>query len=232
DSLLTTHKGITKDVFKVFKMIENKRHPSTTSFNHLLVSPTHLVDSLFKFIDVEIANAKAGKEAYIIAKMNSLSDEGMIEKLYEASQAGVVIQLIIRGICSLRPQVKGLSDNIEAISIVDKYLEHSRVYIFCNEGNERCYISSADWMERNLRRRIEVACPLYDAKMVVKLKQILSFQWKDNVKARIHDQNNNNPHKTIVEGESSIRAQNATYDYFTCTPKSNISTDRQNINNP
>lgn len=214
DSLLTTHKGITKDVFKVFKMIENKQHPSSTTFNHLLVSPTHLLNNLFEFIDVEIANAKAGKEAYVIAKMNSLSDEGMIEKLYEASQAGVIIQLIIRGICSLRPKVKGLSDNIEAISIVDKYLEHSRSYIFCNGGKERCYISSADWMERNLRRRIEVACPIYDEKTVKRLKQILSFQWKDNVKARIHDQNKNNPYKKRAEGEELIRSQNETYDYF------------------
>ncbi len=213
DSLLTTHKGITKDVFKVFKMIESKQQPSpNTTFKHLLVSPYHLVNTLFDFIDIEIANAKKGKEAYIIAKMNSLNDEGMIEKLYEASQAGVVIQLIVRGICSLRPGVEGLSENIEAISIVDKYLEHSRVYIFCNSGKERCYISSADWMERNLRRRIEVACPLYDEKMVKRLKKILAFQWKDNVKARIHDQEAGNPFKK--NDQEPLRAQNATYDYF------------------
>ncbi|MEZ4883276.1 MAG: polyphosphate kinase 1 [Chitinophagales bacterium] len=226
DSLLTAHKGITKDVFKVFKMIESNQQPSASIvFNHLLVSPYHLVNTLFDFIDIEIANAKANKEAYIIAKMNGLNDEGMIEKLYEASQAGVIIQLIIRGICSLKPGVKGLSDKIEAISIVDKYLEHSRVYIFCNGGNQRSYISSADWMERNLRRRIEVACPVYDEKMVTRLKDILTFQWKDNVKARIHDQEKNNPHKPNPDNNESIRAQNATYDYF----KSYLEVEEENV---
>lgn len=213
DSLLTTHKGITKDVSKVFDILESKQQPTVNmKFKHLLVSPQHLINKLFDFIDVEIANAREGKEAYVIAKMNSLNDEGMIEKLYEASQAGVIIQLIIRGICSLRPGVKGLSENIEAISIVDKYLEHSRVYIFCNGGEERCYIASADWMERNLRRRIEVACPIYDEKTVKRLKQILKFQWEDNIKARIHDQEAGNPFKR--NDKTPLRAQNATYDYF------------------
>ncbi|MFK7906994.1 MAG: polyphosphate kinase 1 [Chitinophagales bacterium] len=213
DSLLTTHKGITKEVLKVFKIIEHNQYPSpSTVFSHLLVSPNHLVNTLFDYIDIEIANAKEGKEAYVIAKMNGLNDEGMIEKLYDASQAGVDIQLIVRGICSLRPGVPGLSDNIEAISVVDKYLEHSRVYIFCNGGEEKCYISSADWMERNLRRRIEVACPIYDPKLVTRLKKILSFQWHDNIKARIHNQAEGNPFKR--NEKEILRAQYATYDYF------------------
>ncbi len=213
DSLLTYHKGITKDVLKVFKIIEQNQYPSlSTVFKHLLVSPNHLVNTLFDFIDIEIANAREGKEAYIIAKMNGLNDEGMIEKLYQASQAGVKVQLIVRGICSLRPGVPELSENIEAISIVDKYLEHSRVYIFCNGEEEKCYVSSADWMERNLRRRIEVACPIYAPKLVARLKKILSFQWHDNIKARIHNQDLCNPFKP--KGEKTLRAQNATYDYF------------------
>ena len=216
DSLLTAHKGITKDAVKVFKMIENKRQPSSpnVTFKHLLVSPHHLLNAFFDLIDNEIANAKEGKEAYVIAKMNSLSDEGMIEKLYEASKAGVDIQLIVRGICSIKPGVESLSEKISAISIVDKYLEHSRVYIFCNGGEERCYIASADWMERNLRRRIEVACPIYDKKIVARLKRVLSFQWHDNVKARIHDENASNLYKQREEGNEVLRAQNATYDYF------------------
>ena len=209
DGLFTAHKEITNEVNRVFDFIVTRK---PKKFRHLLVSPKYMYPSIIGFIDKEIANAKAGKQAYLIAKLNSLNDNGMIDKLYEASQAGVQIRLIIRGICSLKSGVPGLSENIEIISIVDKYLEHSRVYIFCNNGKERCYISSADWMERNLHRRIEVSCPIYDEQLKLELKNMLSIQLRDNTKARIIDGKLANEYKN--NKLPKLRAQNAIYDYF------------------
>ncbi len=148
----------------------------------------------------------AGRKTYIKLKMNSLSDFGMIDKLYEASNAGVKIQLEVRGICSLIPGVKGMSENIEAISIVDNYLEHSRIYIFGNAGQTEVYISSADFMTRNLDGRVEVTCPIYDQEIKNELIDNFDLGWKGNVKARYHSDKLDNKYRES-NGEPIFRAQ-------------------------
>ena len=163
-------------------------------------------------IDGEIRNANKNKPAFIDAKMNSLVDKQMIDKLYEASNAGVKIRLIIRGICCLVPGVKGQSENIQGISIIDKFLEHSRFFIFHNGGTEKIFMSSADWMTRNLDRRIETAFPIYDLDIQKELKEMFDIQWNDNVKARIIGREQRNEMKP--HGLPSIRSQFETYDYL------------------
>jgi polyphosphate kinase len=158
--------------------------------------------------------AKAGKKAEIFLKMNSLVDEDMINHLYDASKAGVNIRIIVRGMCALIPGVLGLSENIEVISIIDKFLEHSRVFIFKNGGDEIYYISSADWMARNLDSRIEVSCPIYSKKIQKELRDMLEIQWTDNVKARVVDEMQKNQHKTPGHDQKPVRAQTAIYDYL------------------
>jgi len=149
------------------------------------VSPLCLKQKLFKLIDREIKFARSGHFAQITAKMNSLSSRDMIDKLYEASQAGVSITLIVRGICCLRPGMKGLSDNITVVSIVDRFLEHSRIISFHNGGNEEIYLSSADWMTRNLEHRVELLCPVFDSGLRAKLRTMLEWNRNDNVKGRL-----------------------------------------------
>jgi polyphosphate kinase len=164
-------------------------------------------------IDKEIAFAKQGKSAWITAKMNSLVDVDVILKLYEASNAGVQIKLIIRGICCLVPGIKNSSENIQVISIIDRFLEHARVYVFGNNGNEKVYLASADWMTRNLSNRIECGFPIYSAKNKQIIKDILQIQLSDNCKARImngiDDSINYNPSYDL-----KIRAQYDTYSYL------------------
>src|SRR5690606_15584193 len=145
------------------------------NYKHLIVSPHHTRKQFYKLIDREILNALEGKNAYMCLKMNSLTDYGMIDKLYEASQNGVQIRLIVRGICCLIPGVEGMSENIEAISIVDNYLEHSRIYIFGNGGDTEVYISSADFMTRNIDERVEVTCPIYDQEIKQELIDIFEI---------------------------------------------------------
>jgi polyphosphate kinase len=211
-SLLTCDERITEEVAKVFHFYHNNFHIGV--YKHLLVSPFTMREKLLKYIGREIKSAKAGKEAYITLKLNSLVDNEVVEKLYKASQAGVKIKLIIRGSCSVVPGVKGLSENIEAISIVDKYLEHSRILIFCNEGDEKIYITSADWMYRNFDLRNEIAVPIYNEKIRKDLKAIIAIQWSDNTKARILDAQQNNMYKFALPGVKKIRAQNDIYNYF------------------
>jgi len=146
-------------------------------YKHLVVSPHYTKNFFKKIIDTEIANAKEGKEAYIKIKMNSFTSFKMIDKLYEASNAGVKIKLIVRGVCCLVPGIKGMSENIEAISVVDKFLEHTRIFIFCNGGDERVYISSADFMTRNLENRVEVGCPIYDPDIKKELLDTFDISW-------------------------------------------------------
>jgi polyphosphate kinase len=138
----------------------------------------------------------------------------MIDKLYDASNAGVKIKLQIRGICSLIPGVKGMSDNIEAISIVDNLLEHSRVFIFCNDDNPEVFISSADFMTRNLDGRVEVTCPIYDEDIKKQLIDNFNLGWKGNVKARYHSEKLDNKYRTRNETEPIFRAQHETYNYY------------------
>ena len=207
--LITANREIADEAQKVINLIEKTF--KLYRFNNLIIAPIQMRNKFLKFIDVEIKNAKAGKKAYLILKMNSLVDDAMIKRLYQASKAGVKIQLIVRGICSLIPGVKGLSENIKVTSIVDKYLEHSRVFIFCNGGVELIYISSADWMTRNLDFRIEVACPILDDQLKAEIKHIIDIQLSDNVKARVLDKGLKNQYVKSALKSQLVRAQKDTY---------------------
>lgn len=205
----TADERIVKEVARLFSYLETIQAPD---FEHLLVGQFNLRSKLVAFIDREIENAKQGKAAGIILKMNSLQDDQMIAKLYEASQAGVTIKLIIRGICSLIPQLKNWSENIEAISIVDRFLEHARVFIFHNNGDEQIYLSSADWMTRNLSYRIEAVFPIYDETLKKEIKEYIDIQLNDNTKARIINKEQSNPYKQNST-DILIRSQVETYYY-------------------
>lgn len=211
-TLFTAHQQILKDINKVFEFFDvNYR---IHRYKHLIVSPHYTRTKMVKLIDREIFNAKLAKPAYIDLKMNSLSDFAMIDKLYEASNAGVKIRLQVRGICSLIPGILGMSENIEAISIVDNYLEHARVFIFCNDNNPEVYISSADFMTRNLDGRVEVTCPIYDEQIKQQLIDTFEVGWKGNVKARLHSEKLDNKYRVRKENEPVFRAQFETYNYF------------------
>ncbi len=182
-SLLTTDTRITKEVQKVFDLFEHAIWPNYR-FQHLILSPFYLRSKLIRLINKEIKNAKEGKEATIKLKMNSLVDPVLITKLYDASKAGVKIRMVIRGICSLVPEVPGLSENIQVVSVIDRFLEHARFYSFYNDGAPLYFISSADWMVRNIDRRIEVTCPIYDKNIIKEIDNTFEIQFADNVKAR------------------------------------------------
>jgi polyphosphate kinase len=211
-SLLTANKEIADDINKMFDFYENNF--KVQSFRHLLVAPFFMRKDFIQLINNEIRFAKNKKPAEIILKMNSLVDKEMIAKLYEASIAGVKITLIIRGACSLVTEMEGWSDNIKAFSIVDKYLEHSRVFIFHNKGNEKMYISSADWMSRNLDNRSEVAVPIYSSEIRKQIKDIINIQISGNTKVRILDRRQENHYKTPRPGEKKIRVQDEIYNYL------------------
>ena len=208
--LLTKNTHYTSDLDRLMDMLFQS--PRKQKFEHILVAPDNMAKEFESAIDNEIKNAKAGKEAYIIAKMNSLLDEGIVKKLYEASKAGVNIQLIVRGICAIVPGIPGLSENIRVISIVDRFLEHARVYIFANDGNEKIYLASADWMTRNLFNRIECGFPIYDDNIRTELRDIINIQLSDNVKARIIDSDFDN--KFVTNDGPPVRAQFAIYEYL------------------
>lgn len=211
DGLLTSDPRLADEVANVFEFFKhNYKH---YKYNHLIVSPFQMRKGFLKQIRNEIKNAKAGKEAWIILKMNSLIDPEMMFKLYEAAQAGVKLKLIVRGIFGMKTGIPGLSENIEGISIVDKYLEHSRIFVFANNGDPLYFISSADWMPRNLNRRIEVAVPIYDPEIQRELMEMLLIQLKDNSKARILDQDLKNNYQRIYPG-MKFRAQEDYYNYI------------------
>jgi polyphosphate kinase len=210
-TLLTSHSKILKEINKIFEFLDVNY--KLYNYKHLIVSPHHTRKQFYKLIDREILNALEGKNAYMCLKMNSLTDYGMIDKLYEASQNGVQIRLIVRGICCLIPGVEGMSENIEAISIVDNYLEHSRIYIFGNGGDTEVYISSADFMTRNIDERVEVTCPIYDQEIKQELIDIFEIGWRANVKARIHSEDLSNKYRERGE-EREYRAQHEMYDYY------------------
>ncbi len=211
-SLLTAHKEIASELNKVFEFYENNF--KVQSFNHLLVAPFYMRKELTNLVQKEINHAKAGKKAEIFLKMNSLVDREMIAKLYEASRVGVQITLIIRGACSLVTEMEGWSDNIKAYSIVDKYLEHARIFIFHNNGDEKIYISSGDWMSRNLDNRSEVAVPIYDSDIRKKIKDIVAIQLSGNTKVRIIDRKQDNLYKKPKAGEKRVRVQDEIYNYL------------------
>ncbi len=211
-SLFTANKKITQELQKVFEHLE--KGTISGSYKHILVSPVNLRSHLEKLIKREIHHAKQGKKASIFLKLNSLADEQIITLLYEASNAGVKIKIIIRGICCLVPGRKNFSENIEVISIIDRYLEHARVFCFGNAGKEVVYISSADLMLRNLDMRVEVAVPILDLKVKKELKEILNIQWNDNVKARIMNKEQNNAY--VRNNEVAHRSQAETYNMLIC----------------
>ena len=211
-TLFTSHQQILKDVNKIFDFFDvNYR---VHRYKHLIVSPHYTRSKFYKLIDREINNAIIGRPAYINLKMNSISDYPIIDKLYEANNAGVKIKLQVRGICSLIPGVKGMSENIEAVSIVDYFLEHTRSYIFCNNDDPEVFISSADFMTRNLDGRVEVTCPIYDDDIKKQIIDTFNIGWKGNVKARFHSEKFENKYRVRTEGEPIFRAQHEMYNYY------------------
>ncbi len=210
-TLLTADKRITTDLVNIFRALNKNILPK--GLKSLIVSPIDSRPAMYRLIDNEIKNAKAGKKAYMILKMNSLADEQMIAKLYQASNAGVKIKMIIRGMCCLIAGMKGYSENIEVLSIIDKYLEHSRVHIYCNGGDELIYLTSADFMTRNIDTRVEVGFPIYDEQLKKEIREIIDLQLEDNTKSReINSHNTNKYHKT----NSAVphRAQVDIYNYL------------------
>ncbi len=209
--LFTKDERITREARRIFNYITSKKRPKE-SFKQLGVGTFNLKQKLIACVHNEIKNAKAGKKAKIILKMNSLQDQEMINLLYEADQAGVDIKLIIRGICCLVPGVKGISENIKAFSIVDRYLEHARVFVFYNDGDELIYLSSADWMVRNLHHRIETMFPVLDPKLKKFVKDILKIQLNDNTKSRLLQYKHINKYHT--NGEEPLRSQYDIHNYI------------------
>ena len=209
-TLFTSNQEILKDVSKVFEFL--KVNYKLQKYKHLIVSPHYTSSLLFSLIDKEIENSINGKQSVIILKLNSLTSNRFIDKLYEASNSGVTIKLIIRGICCLIPNIKNLSENIEVISIVDKYLEHPRVYIFENDGDQKVYISSADLMTRNLDNRVEVACPIYQEDLKKQILDTIQISLMDNVKSRFINLNKQN--EFVENKNKKVRSQWDTYDYF------------------
>ncbi len=210
-SLFTADIRITEEVSRVFDILEN--YYRAEKFKHLLVSPYFFRERMTKLIRREINHAKAGKQAHFILKMNSLVDTAMIGLIYDAADAGVRVDLIVRGMCSLVPDDTGNERHINAFSIVDRFLEHTRVFYFYNDGNEEYYLSSADLMPRNLDRRVEVACPVYDTTIREEIKQILEIQLRDNSRARMHTIALDNPYRR-EPGNVLVRTQFDTYTYI------------------
>jgi polyphosphate kinase len=204
-SLLTSDPEITEGVSEIFNFLTSQsRNPD---FKTLLVGPINYLSETLRLIRRERDNALAGKRSGITAKMNALFDKEAIEALYEASQAGVTVRLLVRGICALRPGVKGLSDNIQVKSVVGRFLEHSRIYHFENDGDPSVYIGSGDWMVRNLRERVEATIPIKDASFIKQLEEILAVYWADDVKARIMRADGGYVRSTPSAPETSVNAQ-------------------------
>lgn len=211
--IFTYNPDICNEAYALFEYLEKKKTPAI-KFEHLGVGQFGLKEKLIALIKNEIENAKAGLPASMMLKMNSLQDHGMIQLLYEASQKGVKIRLIIRGICSLVPGVKDISENIKAISIVDRYLEHTRIFIFNNNGDEKIYLSSADMMFRNLHHRVETMIPIYAGHIRTVIKDMMDLQWSDNTKARFLSTKKLNEYKKIKSESETIRSQEMLHQYF------------------
>ena len=210
-SLFTANAGINAELVKLFKGLRTKTF--FKGYKHLIVSPLESRLKLNSLINQEIKIAKSGKKAQIILKMNSLTDEEFIAKLYEANNAGVDIKLIIRGMCCLVPGIPGFSDRIEVISIIDRFLEHARVWIFANSGQEKVYLTSADIMARNLDNRVEVGFPILDQDVKLEILRIIDIQLNDNTKAREINQLNNNRYRK-TKSKTPVRAQTDIYHYL------------------
>ncbi len=211
-TLFTTNQKILKEVNKVFNFLQVSY--KIKKYKHLIVSPHYTASVISKMIDNEIENHQKGLPSGISLKLNNITNYPLVEKLYQASQAGVKIKMIVRGICCLVPGVKGLSDNITVLSVVDKFLEHSRVIIFENAGEKKIYLSSADFMTRNIENRVEVACPVYDKELQQQILDTFELSWKDNTKGRIVNQNPQNKMVKPKAGDKIQRSQWTTYDYY------------------
>ena len=211
-TLFTANQKILKEVNKVFNFLEVNY--KLKKYKHLIVSPQYAFNILSKLIDNEISNHKNGLPSGIKLKINNITNYKLVDKLYEASQAGVKVKMIVRGICCLVPGIEGLSENIKVISIVDKFLEHPRVYIFENAGNRKIYLSSADWMTRNIENRVEVGCPIYDKDLQQEILDIFYISWKDNIKARVVNKSPQNKIVTPSKDEFINRSQWETYAYY------------------
>jgi polyphosphate kinase len=210
-ALMTADPRLTEEVHSVFRLLGGEE--VEPEFEHLLVAPDHLRDPFHALIDAETEAARQGRPSGVTAKMNSLQDRAIIDKLYEASNAGVPVRLVIRGICCLRPRVEGLSESIEVTSIVDRFLEHSRMFLFHADGAQKLYLSSADWMTRNLNRRVEVAFPIYDEHVRDEIRHVLDIQCADNTKARIIDEHQQNRFAPEIDG-ATVRSQFDTYRFL------------------
>jgi polyphosphate kinase len=213
-ALFTSNIKLTKEVSNVFKFLEGNTVPP---FKNLLVAPFNIRQKLLDKIEREIHNKKNGGKGHIIIKANSVVDDEIIDKLYEARAAGIKVDLIVRGICCISTSTS-LKKDIHAISIVDKFLEHARIYYFYNDGNHECYISSADIMVRNLDYRVEVAAPIYDELIILKILKFLKIQLSDNVKARLHNANMSNPRKTDPKTKK-VRSQVEIYNWLSAGAK-------------
>lgn len=209
-TLFTANKQILKDLSKLFNFFDTNYIVNT--YQHLIISPHYAKNTFYRLIDNEIKKVKNGQKGYIRLKLNSISNYSIIDKLYAASEAGVKIDMIIRGVCCLIPGVKGMSENINLISIVDKFLEHPRVLIFGEEGEEKVYISSSDWMTRNLDNRVEVTCPICDEDVKKEIIDTFTICWNDNVKAREITASQDNAYR--INDKAPLRSQFATYDYY------------------
>ncbi len=211
-AIFTAHEKITSELSRVFLVLEGEL--IIPRAKRLLISPFSTRKTFSDMINREITNARMGKKVGIKAKMNSLEDKEIIDLLYDASEAGVKVRLLVRGFTCLVPGVNDLSENIYMTSIVDRFLEHGRIYLFENDGNEELYFGSADWMTRNLDRRIEVIAPVYDKDIAREFKDILEIQFNDNVKARIQDPEEKNNFVQPQSGEKKIRSQYEIYNYL------------------
>lgn len=209
--LMTALPSLVKEVNTVFDFIERPYSP--VRFKNLLVSPNEMKKKFIALINEEIKNKRAGKPAYIKIKINHITDPVMVEKLYEASQAGVDVDLVVRGNCSLMTGIHGVSDHIRIHGIIDRYLEHSRIFVFAAGGDEKVFLGSADWMPRNLDHRIEVITPVYDPVIKGEMKRIVEYGLLDNVQGRIVDGTGEN-HFWEASGESDFRSQEALYKYY------------------
>lgn len=210
-TLFTANQAILKDLSKLFNFFDTNY--VVNIYKHLIVSPHYSGLAFIRLIKEQMLNVQEGREGYIFLKLNSISNYAIIDKLYEASQTGVKIEMIVRGICCLIPGVKGLSDNIQVRSVIDKYLEHPRVYVFGKGEESKVFISSSDWMSRNLNNRVEVSCPIYDKDVKQEILDTLKISWQDNVKGRILNKEQDNAYATS-ENAKVVRSQFDTYQYY------------------
>lgn len=209
--LMTASKNVVHDVSQVFDFIERPYSP--IRFKELLVSPNEMKQKFVRLINEEIKNKQAGKPAYIMVKINHITDPVMVKKLYEASSHGIRIDLLVRGNCSLVTGIPGMSDTIRINGIIDRYLEHSRIFIFANGGDEKMFIGSADWMPRNLDNRVEVIAPVYDPEIKADLKRVVEYGLKDTLQGRVVDGTGENRPWT-TESNEPFRSQEELYNYY------------------